>query len=109
MEEGGAFRHGLADKAAKSVTQRVGSLEEALARNVTIEEAQKVVTKAISELFEIEFYTGDLLTEEKAYEKEEGVPSQLFDVYEEQRAGLEALKTKYGSVVTVDQLIKAAG
>jgi phosphoenolpyruvate carboxykinase (GTP) len=59
------------------------------------------------------FYVDNILgridLQEEAYRKEEGVPATLLDVYEEQRAGLEALKAKYGSVVTVDQLIEAAG
>ncbi|MBW1788968.1 MAG: lipoate--protein ligase family protein [Deltaproteobacteria bacterium] len=60
----------FADKVAKSVTQRVGSLEEALARHVDIKEAKEVVIKAISDLFGIEFHTGELLDVEKDYEKE---------------------------------------
>ncbi|NNM06127.1 MAG: phosphoenolpyruvate carboxykinase (GTP) [Gemmatimonadetes bacterium] len=45
----------------------------------------------------------DLQTE--AYGKEENLPAKLFEVYEEQKAGLLALKEKFGSVVGVDQLI----
>ncbi len=45
----------------------------------------------------------DLQTE--AYGKEEDLPAKLFDVYEEQKAGLLALKEKFGSVVEVDQLL----
>jgi phosphoenolpyruvate carboxykinase (GTP) len=59
------------------------------------------------------FYVDNILgridLQEAAYRKEEGVPAQLLDVYEEQRAGLNALKATYGPVVTVDQLIEAAG
>ncbi|MBD3308650.1 phosphoenolpyruvate carboxykinase (GTP) [candidate division KSB3 bacterium] len=47
--------------------------------------------------------------QEAAYKKEPNIPATLFDVYEEQRKGLEALKAKYGAVVTVEQLIEAAG
>jgi phosphoenolpyruvate carboxykinase (GTP) len=47
--------------------------------------------------------------QEEAYKKEENIPSKLFEVYEEQRKGLEALKEKYGSVVSVEQLIEAVG
>jgi phosphoenolpyruvate carboxykinase (GTP) len=49
----------------------------------------------------------DLQTE--AYGKDEHIPKQIFAVYEEQKAGLLALKEKYGSVVSPDQLIEAAG
>ncbi len=41
----------------------------------------------------------------EAYGKEENLPATLFEVYDEQRAGLEALKAKFGSVVKPDQLV----
>ena len=41
-----------------------------------------------------------------AYGKEENIPQQLFDVLREQRDGLIDLKTKYGSIVTPDQLLE---
>ncbi len=44
----------------------------------------------------------DLQTE--AYGKEENLPSQLFKVYEAQKAELLALKEKHGAVVSVEQL-----
>ncbi|MDY0092749.1 MAG: phosphoenolpyruvate carboxykinase (GTP) [Candidatus Vecturithrix sp.] len=47
--------------------------------------------------------------QEEAYKKEHNVPKKLFEVYEEERSGLEALKAKYGSIVSVEQLIEAAG
>jgi phosphoenolpyruvate carboxykinase (GTP) len=59
------------------------------------------------------FYLDNILgridLQEAAYRKETNVPPRLFEVYEEQRAGLEALKAKYGSTVSVEQLIEAAG
>jgi phosphoenolpyruvate carboxykinase (GTP) len=59
------------------------------------------------------FYVDNILgridLQEEAYRKEENVPAKLFEVYEEQRAGLEALKAKYGSIVSVEQLIEASG
>ena len=45
----------------------------------------------------------DLQTE--AYGKEENLPATLFEVYEEQKAALLGLKEKFGSVVTVDQIL----
>jgi phosphoenolpyruvate carboxykinase (GTP) len=59
--------------------------------------------------FYIDNILGRIDLQEEAYNKEENVPAKLFEVYEEQRAGLEGLKTKYGSVVSVEQLIEAAG
>jgi phosphoenolpyruvate carboxykinase (GTP) len=58
------------------------------------------------------FYVDNILTrlnlQEEAYGKEKGIPTQLFQVYAEQREGLEALKSRYGSVVSVEQLIEAS-
>jgi len=43
-----------------------------------------------------------------AYGRGEGVPPRLFEVYEEQRRGLTALREVYGPVVTPNQLAEAA-
>jgi len=59
----------FADKKAKSVSTRVGSLEEALGRQVEIHEAKDVVKKALSELFQIDFTAGSLSETEKEYER----------------------------------------
>ncbi len=45
----------------------------------------------------------------EAYGKEDNVPAELFEVYKEQRAGLEELKAKYGSEILPAQLEEAAG
>ncbi|PIE33540.1 phosphoenolpyruvate carboxykinase (GTP) [candidate division KSB3 bacterium] len=45
--------------------------------------------------------------QEEAYKKEEGIPAKLYEVYETQKAGLEALKAKYGAIVSVEQLSAA--
>jgi phosphoenolpyruvate carboxykinase (GTP) len=49
------------------------------------------------------FYVDNILSrlelQEAAFEKDGNCPSRLFEVYAEQRKGLEALKAKYGSVV----------
>ncbi len=49
----------------------------------------------------------DLQTE--AYGKEENVPGKIFEVYKEQKTNLLALKEKYGSVISPNQLMEAAG
>jgi len=59
--------------------------------------------------FYVDNIIGQIDLQEEAYSKEENVPPRLFEVYEEQRASLEALKAKYGSIVSVEQLIEAAG
>jgi phosphoenolpyruvate carboxykinase (GTP) len=58
------------------------------------------------------FYIDNILSrinlQEEAYKKEKNIPPTLFEVYGEQRKGLEALKAKYGSIVSVEQLIEEA-
>ena len=44
--------------------------------------------------------------QEEEYKKEADIPGKLFDIYADQKKGLLALKEKYGSVVSVEQLIK---
>ena len=51
---------------------------------------------------------GRIDLQKEAYNKEENIPAVLFEVYEEQRKELEALKAKYGAIVSVEQLIEAA-
>jgi phosphoenolpyruvate carboxykinase (GTP) len=59
------------------------------------------------------FYVDNILAridlQEEAYRKEKNIPAKLFEVYDGQREGLEALKAKYGPIVSVEQLIEAAG
>jgi phosphoenolpyruvate carboxykinase (GTP) len=59
------------------------------------------------------FYVDNILTriglQEEAYRKEKNIPAKLFEVYREQRKGLEALKAKYGPIISGEQLIEAAG
>jgi len=52
----------------------------------------------------VEKILGRIELQEAAYGKEDNVPQELFQVYAEQRKGLEALKEKYGPVVTPAQL-----
>ena len=52
------------------------------------------------------FYVDNILAriqiQEDAYRKEKNLPARLFEVYEEQKAGLIALKEKYGPTVKPD-------
>lgn len=43
-----------------------------------------------------------------AYRQEKHVPPRLFEIYDEQTEGLEELKAKYGSIVSVEQVLEAA-
>jgi phosphoenolpyruvate carboxykinase (GTP) len=62
------------------------------------------------ELYEKQFalYIDNILgridLQEEAYKKGEEVPAKLFEVYKEQRKALEALKSKYGAIVSVENL-----
>jgi phosphoenolpyruvate carboxykinase (GTP) len=49
----------------------------------------------------------DLQTE--AYKKEKDCPAVIFDIYTAQKKGLEALKAKFGPIITPAQLIEAFG
>ena len=42
--------------------------------------------------------------QEDAYRKDNKMPARLFEVYEEQKAGLQALKSKHGPIVKPDLL-----
>jgi len=56
------------------------------------------------------FYVDNILAridlQEEAYRKEKNTPAKLFEVYREQREGLQALKARYGPIVSVEQLIE---
>jgi len=58
------------------------------------------------------FYVDNIIARidliEESYRKEKGIPQKAFDIYSEQKKGLEALKAKYGPIVSVEQLIKGA-
>jgi len=58
--------------------------------------------------FHIDNIMARIILQEEAYKKERNLSPTLFEVYEEQKSGLEALKAKYGPVVTVEQLIEGA-
>jgi hypothetical protein len=55
-------------------------------------------------------YTDNILARNElqtaAYRKEEKIPPRLFEVLEEQRDGLVALKAKFGPIVTPDHLME---
>jgi len=45
--------------------------------------------------------------QEEAYREERNVPPRLFEIYAEQRESLQALKARYGPVVSVEQIVEA--
>lgn len=60
----------FSDKKEKSVSERVGSLEEVLGRRVEIDETKEVIRDAYSELFRIDLSPGTLSEIEREYERE---------------------------------------
>jgi len=70
----------------------------------------KIVKAYPKELYEKQFalYIDNILgridLQEKAYKKGEEVPAKLYEVYEEQRKELDALKSRHGAVVSVENL-----
>lgn len=58
------------------------------------------------------FYIDNIIAridlQEEAYKKEENIPEKLFEIYASQKRGLEALKAKYGKIVSVNQLMEGA-
>ncbi len=58
------------------------------------------------------FYPDNIISildlQDDAFRKDERVPVKIFAIYAAQKAGLVALKAKYGSVVSVEQLAEAA-
>jgi lipoate-protein ligase A len=58
------------DKAAQSISQRIGFLEDALGRKVALTEVKEVISKAMEDLFEVEFALGQLTEKEIGYDQE---------------------------------------
>jgi len=54
--------------------------------------------------FYIDNIIGRIDLQSEAYQKETNCPEKIFEVYKDQKAGLEGLKSKYGSIVTPTQL-----
>ncbi|MDP6178946.1 MAG: phosphoenolpyruvate carboxykinase (GTP), partial [Desulfatiglandales bacterium] len=58
--------------------------------------------------FYVENIIARISLQEEAYKKEKNIPPKVFEIYVKQRKGLEALKRKYGSIISVEQLKEAA-
>ena len=57
----------FADKEAKSISERVGSLEEGLGRPVSIAEAKGMMIRAVEETFGVTLHPGEITEPEKEY------------------------------------------
>jgi phosphoenolpyruvate carboxykinase (GTP) len=58
--------------------------------------------------FYLEKIIARLDLQDDAFKKDERVPEMIFKIYAAQKAELVALKAKYGSIVSVEQLVEAA-
>jgi phosphoenolpyruvate carboxykinase (GTP) len=71
------------------------------------EQTAKEYSKKLYEQ-QFSFYLDNILSriqlQEDAYHKEKKMPARIFEIYDEQKKGLLALKEKFGPVVTPDQL-----
>jgi phosphoenolpyruvate carboxykinase (GTP) len=83
------------------------------------EDLQKLFTTLIGKEYPRELYDrqfsfyldniiGRIDVQQQAYAKEENLPRRLFEIYDRQRAGLAALRERFGPVVTPSQLAEAA-
>jgi phosphoenolpyruvate carboxykinase (GTP) len=76
-------------------------------KSIFMETIRKEYPKALYEK-QFSFYMDNILAriqlQEDAYRKEKNIPARIFEVYEEQRRGLQALKEKHGSVVKPELL-----
>jgi phosphoenolpyruvate carboxykinase (GTP) len=71
---------------------------------VSKEYPRSLYTKQFS--FYVDNILGRIQIQEEAYRKEKKMPSRIFEVYEEQRKALLALKEKHGPTITPDQMDK---
>ena len=66
----------FADKEAKSISERVGSLEEGLGRPVSIVETKEMVIRALEETFDVSLKPGEITEPEKEFRRSF---SELYD------------------------------
>ncbi|MBD3274596.1 MAG: phosphoenolpyruvate carboxykinase (GTP) [Candidatus Marinimicrobia bacterium] len=89
----------------------IGFIPEYADLEILFRKYDKVYTR---ELYERQFalYIDNIIAridlQEEAYSQSENIPEKLFEIYEEQRAGLLALKNQYGPVASVNDLFVAA-
>lgn len=76
-------------------------------KNLFKEQVAKEYPKSLYEK-QFSFYIDNILAriqlQEDAYRKEKKMPARIFEIYDEQKKGLSALKEKFGPIVKPDQL-----
>ena len=97
--------------------EEVGAIETPIGKLPLFEDLKTLFTTMLKkeytrELYDKQFslYIDNILSRIKlqkdAYQKEIKLPDLLFEIYNEQEAGLTSLKEKYGPVVTPAQLLE---
>ncbi len=98
----------------------VGSIETPIGLIPRYEDLKKIFDQMVGKEYSRELYTKQfsfyidtilarIQLQEEAYRKDSRMPPRLFEVYEEQKRGLEALKKAHGPVVPPDKLQYARG
>lgn len=81
---------------------RYADLKELFERKINKPYPKELYDKQFS--LYIDNIVGRIDLQIKAYSKEENLPARLFEILEEERKGLMALKLQFGAIVTPDQL-----
>jgi phosphoenolpyruvate carboxykinase (GTP) len=103
----------------RRVHDEVGAIETPIGYIPRYEDLQALFSQLIAKEYPRELYVrqfsfyvekivGRIELQREAYGKEKNLPRRLFEIYDQQRAGLLALRESYGLVVTPQQLAQAA-
>jgi phosphoenolpyruvate carboxykinase (GTP) len=98
----------------------VGSIETPIGYIPRFEDLKKIFDEMVGKEYtralydkQFSFYVDNILAriqlQEDAYRKEKDIPPRIFEIYAEQRKGLQALREKHGPVVQPDMMDGAAG
>ncbi len=95
----------------KAIDTPIGSIPKYEDLNKLFAGIDKEYPKALYDK-QFSFYLDNIIArielQEEAYGKGERIPAKLFELYKTQKTELVAMKEKYGSIVSVEQLIEAA-
>jgi len=87
------------------VIPRYEELKDLFASTINKEYPHDLYEKQFS--LHVDLILARIEMQSEAFAKEENLPEKLFEVYAEQKQGLEALKARFGPIVTPDQLLSA--
>ncbi len=81
---------------------RYKDLEKIFRKQTAKEYSKKLYDQQFS--FYIDNILARIQLQEDAYRKDKKMPARIFEIYDEQKKGLSALREKFGPVVKPDQL-----